>query len=74
MKYLVWGLVLLLIVLHHDYWNWENGSLVLGFVPHTLFYHACISVASGFVWWLATKFSWPTGVDDEETPADPAAH
>ena len=65
MKYVVWGMVLLLIVLHQDVWFWNDRTLVFGFMPITLFYHACISVAAGFTWFLATKFAWPLDDDDE---------
>ena len=59
MKYGVWGLVLLLVILHHDLWNWGDSTLVAGIVPIGLFYHACISMGAAFVWYLATKFAWP---------------
>ena len=63
MKYVVWGLVLLLVVLHQDIWFWEDDRLVFGFLPITLLYHACISLAAGFVWYLATVFAWPVDPD-----------
>ena len=56
---LVWILVLVLVVLHQDNWNWDNDRLVFGFLPVTLAYHVCISLAAGFVWYLATIFAWP---------------
>ena len=64
MHYLVWALVLLL-VLHQDNWLWEDDTLVFGFIPIGLFYHACLSVAAGVVWFLATKFCWPTELEVE---------
>lgn len=67
MKYVVWGLVLALIVLHQDNWNWNNGTLVFGFMPITLLYHAGISLAAGIVWYMATIFAWPG--DDLDDPA-----
>ena len=63
MRKVVWGLVLLLVVLHQDNWLWDNDTLVGGFMPITLLWHAGISVAAGFTWFLATKFAWPLGVD-----------
>ena len=63
MAYVIAVLVVLLLILHQDNWNWENDSLVLGFMPVGLFYHACISVAAGVTWYLATIFAWP--VDDD---------
>ena len=59
MKNVVWGIVVLLIVLHHDIWLWDNTTLVGGFMPLTLLYHAGISVAAGVTWFLATKYAWP---------------
>lgn len=58
-RILIWGLVLLLVILHHDLWNWNNDRLVFGFMPATLAYHAGISIAASVVWFLATKFAWP---------------
>lgn len=64
MKTVVWVLVILLIILHQDYWFWYNDTLVLGFIPMGLFYHALISLAAGFTWYLATLYAWPEGLDD----------
>ncbi|QDV42799.1 hypothetical protein Enr13x_26490 [Stieleria neptunia] len=63
MKYLVWGLVVLLVVLHQDLWNWDNDRLVFGFLPVTLAYHAGISIAASIVWLMATKFAWPSDLE-----------
>ena len=70
MKNVVWGLVLLLIVLHQDIWFWYNDTLVLGFIPLGLFYHALISVGAGIVWYLATIYAWPEGLDDVQPVAE----
>ncbi len=64
MKYIIWGLVLLLVILHQDNWNWENESLVFGFMPLTLLYHASLSIAASITWWLATKYAWPEGLEE----------
>lgn len=64
MKYLVWGLVVLLIILHQDVWFWDDDRLVFGFLPITLLYHACISLGAGFTWYLATLFAWPLDEDE----------
>jgi hypothetical protein len=56
---LVWILVVVLVVLHQDNWNWDNDRLIAGFLPVTLAYHMGLSVAAGFVWYLATRFAWP---------------
>ena len=64
MKYVVWGLVVLLLILHQDNWFWDDTTLVFGFMPITLLYHAGISMAAGVTWFLATKFCWPHELDD----------
>jgi hypothetical protein len=65
MFYLVWGLVLVLIVLHQDYWLWDNTTLVFGFLPIAIFYHMGISLAAVVVWLLATRYAWPVEEDKE---------
>ncbi|MDB4756117.1 DUF3311 domain-containing protein [Pirellulaceae bacterium] len=64
MKNVVWGLVILLIILHQDFWFWTDKRIVLDFIPIGLFYHALISIAAGVTWYLATIYAWPEGLDD----------
>lgn len=59
MQKLVWGLVLLLLIVHQDFWWWTDDTLVFGFMPIGLFFHACISIAASVTWLLATKHCWP---------------
>lgn len=69
MKYLVWGLVILLLVIHQDFWYWDDPTLVFGFVPIGLFFHAMISIAASFTWFLATIFCWPSDLEQETLAA-----
>lgn len=64
MKNVVWGLVILLVILHQDIWFWESDTIILGFIPIGLFYHALISLGAGITWYLATVYAWPEGLDD----------
>ncbi|MEC9094952.1 MAG: DUF3311 domain-containing protein [Planctomycetota bacterium] len=64
MKNVVWGLVILLIILHQDFWFWTSDSNVMGFMPIGLFYHALISIGAGATWSLATLYAWPEGLED----------
>jgi hypothetical protein len=59
MKYFLWILVLTLVILHQDYWQWNETGLVFGVLPRTLAYHMGLSVAAAFVWALAVRFCWP---------------
>jgi len=62
------GLVLLLLILHQDNWFWNDGTLLFGFVPIGLFWHACISIAASATWYLATKIAWPLDHSSIEHP------
>jgi len=63
MKSLVWGLVIVLGILHYDFWYWGDRTLVLGFLPIGLAYHAAFSVAAGVAWALVCRFAWPTHLE-----------
>ncbi len=73
---LVWSLVVLLGVAHYDFWYWLDTSLVFGFLPIGLFYHALISLLCGVAWALVVKYAWPShieewaGAEDEPTAAE----
>lgn len=73
MNKVVWALVVLLSILHYDFWYWDDASLVFGFMPIGLFYQALISLAAGIVWAMAVKWSWPSHIEewaDQEDVAD----
>jgi hypothetical protein len=57
-------MVVLLLILHQDNWFWTDPYLVFGIMPVGLFYHCCLSVAAGLVWWWATKNCWPAELED----------
>ena len=52
-----------LFILHHDVWNWNKPTLVLGFLPAGLAYHAAYSLVAGLFWYLVTRFAWPHSVE-----------
>ena len=59
----VWILVILLGILHYDFWYWSDRSLLFGFLPIGLAYHAVFSLACGIVWFLAIRFAWPAELE-----------
>ncbi len=65
MKPTLWILVIILLVLHQDNWFWDDATLVFGFLPIGLFYHACLSIAASMVWFLATRIAWPHELEVE---------
>jgi hypothetical protein len=70
MRYATWLFVCLLVVLHQDYWQWNDASLVGGLLPSALAYHAGLSILAAVVWWLVTRYSWheELEVDTVEEP------
>lgn len=75
MRKTVWVLVVLLAIAHFDFWFWDDRTLVFGFMPIGLAYHACFSLACGLVWLLAVKFAWPEDLEawaDAGPPPSPA--
>ena len=69
MRKLVIVLIIALLILHQDNWFWNDGTLVFGFMPIGLFYHALLSLAAGITWLLAATFCWPPALD---APVDAA--
>ena len=61
---LAWGIVFLLAILHYDFFLWESTTLLFGFFPIGLAYHAGISIAAALAWFLVVKFDWPDGVEE----------
>jgi hypothetical protein len=64
MRNVIYGLALLLAVLHHDFWFWDSTTLVLGFAPVGLAYHVVFSFAVAGVWALAVKYAWPVHIEE----------
>jgi hypothetical protein len=68
---LAWALVALLAILHYDFWNWNDRSLMFGFMPTGLFFQALISLGAAIAWALVVKFAWPTHIEEwADQPAD----
>lgn len=67
MKKLVILLVASLLVLHQDFWFWDDiDPVIFGFLPIGLAYHVGLSIAAAFVWALAAKYCWPPELDASE--------
>lgn len=60
----VWIIFVVLFLLHQDFWFWDDRTLVFGFMPVGLAYHAGFSVAAALLWFAAVKWAWPSDVED----------
>jgi len=63
MRTIVWMLVVVLAIVHFDFWYWSDRTLLFGFLPIGLGFHAGFSLACGFVWLLAVRFAWPSELE-----------
>ena len=66
---LVTVLVLLVYLLHQDFWNWKKTEpLVFGFLPIGLAYHVGYSILASILMAVLVKIAWPKHL--EETPSE----
>jgi hypothetical protein len=65
MKPLLVIVVIAVLVLHHDIWNWTNKTLVMGFLPIGLAYHIGYAIVASLTMALLVKFAWPSDIEDE---------
>ena len=71
MKPLLWCLVIALLMSHQDYWQWNDATLVFGFLPYALVYHVGVTLAAAAVWLLATTLCWPHHLEHVGPVSDP---
>jgi len=66
MKWLLALVVVVVLVIHHDWWLWTDKTLVFGFLPIGLAYHAAYALLASFTMWLLVKFAWPREIEEAE--------
>jgi hypothetical protein len=66
MKGLLTLMVVLVYVLHQDFWNWHDRTLVLGFLPIGLAYHAAYSILAAIMMAVLVRFAWPAQLERDE--------
>lgn len=60
----LYAALLLLFVLRHDLFLWNDGRLVAG-LPVGLIYHVVFCVVVALLMWLLVRFAWPAELDSE---------
>ncbi len=58
--------VVVLYLLHQDWWNWDNRNIVLG-LPVGLAYHAAFCVAASIMMFCLVRYAWPAHLEVEAT-------
>ncbi|MCS1407338.1 MAG: hypothetical protein M2R45_00495 [Verrucomicrobia subdivision 3 bacterium] len=62
---------LVFLGLHQDVWFWAEGeTLLLGFLPVGLAYHAVYTIGVAGFWWWAVNFAWPKELDASDETHD----
>ena len=72
----LYAALLILALLHHDFWLWDDSTLLLGFLPVGLAYHALYCIATSLLMYLLVTRAWPDEAeafanndpDDEAAP------
>ena len=53
------GLILILFVIHQDFWNWGVTERSIGGLPQGFVFQVGLSIAAAFSWLIVTMIAWP---------------
>jgi hypothetical protein len=66
-KLLLALLVVLLYLLHQDYWHWRVADpVVFGLFPIGYFYHLVYTIVVTVVMWLLVRLAWPGHLEPQD--------
>lgn len=73
-RYLIFGLIVILAVVHQDFW-WrdDHRTLVLGFLPVSFAYHIGVSTVACILWGLVCRYCWPRDLEIADQDAAASA-
>jgi hypothetical protein len=69
-KFLIFLLIAAVYIVHQDNWNWNNASLLFGFLPVGLVYHIGYSLLATGMMVILVKEAWPEHLENTK-PIDP---
>ena len=58
--------LVVLFLLHNDFWLWDNPKVVLG-LPIGLLYHIGFCAVAAILMTLIINYAWPSHLQDEDT-------
>ncbi|MDQ3814929.1 MAG: hypothetical protein M3347_13375 [Armatimonadota bacterium] len=73
MKWLLTLWVLVVALLHQDFWWWKDKTLVFGFLPVGLAYHVFYAFLASLTMWILVRFAWPSHLERFEPVDEPSA-
>ncbi len=62
---LLYGVLVILYLLHNDWWFWNDSRLVLA-LPAGLLYHIAYCVAAALMMAALVRHAWPENLDVSE--------
>ncbi|HJO05618.1 MAG TPA: DUF3311 domain-containing protein [Acidobacteriota bacterium] len=65
----LYGLLVLLYVLHTDWWLWSDGRVRFG-LPMGLLYHLAYMLATAVVMYMLVKQAWPSHLEIDDAGDD----
>ncbi len=69
MKRALAGGLVLVILLHQDFWLAKNATLLFGFLPAGLAYHMAYTGLAALAMAALVRWAWPRELEDEDRPA-----
>lgn len=63
-RWIPYGALAVLFVLHYDWWLWDDAGLVAG-LPVGLTYHLVYALATAAVMLLISRRAWPSHLEVE---------
>ena len=63
MKWLLTLVVVVVALLHQDWWQWTDKRLVFGFLPVGLAYHVGYTVLASLTMALLVRYAWPAHLE-----------
>lgn len=72
-KWLLPAIVVLMILLHQDFWLWTNSTLLFGFLPVGLAYHLGYSVLASLVMLALVATAWPRRLEELDAKMEETA-
>lgn len=65
-RWILYIALVVLFLLHNDFWLWDNPKVVIG-LPIGLLYHIGFCVAAAILMALTINYAWPSHLRDEGT-------
>ena len=65
-QWILYIALVVLFLLHNDFWLWDNSKRVMG-LPIGLLYHIGFCAAAAILMALVINYAWPQHLRDEDT-------